>query len=287
MFKFILKFSLLFLLVSCDKEEIIPENPEQSQHYKEIKNAAYGTHIRNVMDVYLPANRTESTKMVLLLHGGGWTTGDKWEMEPFVDTTMMRENNIAFANMNYRLATQNEFKHPAQMEDIAAAMQFLKSKSQEWVFNKDTFAIVGASAGGHLALLYAYGFDTNKNIKLAVNCVGPMNFWVPEMLQDTARYLSVLGFLGKMHWEDEALWKNASPYFAANNQSPATLIFLGDQDAIVPINQGAEMQQKLNQWQIKNELTIYPGAGHGWWPASPAFTDTKQKISMWIKGELF
>lgn len=284
MIKSVLRFSLLFFLVACSKEEITPGQP---QYYQEVKNAVYGQNVRNVMDVYLPENRTTNTKMVLLLHGGGWTTGDKWEMEPFVDTTMMRENNIAFANMNYRLATQNEFKHPAQMEDIAAAIQFLKSKSAEWVFNKDTFAIVGASAGGHLALLYAYGFDTNKDIKLAVNCVGPMNFWAPEMLQDTARYLSVLGLLGKMHWEDEALWKNASPFYQVKEKAPATLIFLGDQDAIVPISQGQEMKQKLDDLLIKNELTIYPGAGHGWWPNSSAFSDTKNKISAFIKKELF
>lgn len=280
-------FFLLFIaiaLYSCQKENIVEGNAKE---YLEVKNAAYGIHERHVMDVYLPANRSKTTKMVILLHGGGWTTGDKWEMEPFVDTAMMHEANIAFANMNYRLATENEYKHPAQMQDIAAAIQFLKSKSDSWVFNKDTFAIVGASAGGHLALLYAYGFDTNKDIKLAVNCVGPMNFWVPEMLQDTARYLSVLGFLGKMHWEDEALWKNASPFYQVQENAPASLIFLGDEDAIVPVNQGQEMKQKLDALFIQNELTIYPGAGHGWWPNSAYFTDTKNKLKFWINQKLF
>lgn len=276
-----MKKSLLFcfiisVLFSCQKDN---ESPLLGSEFQSLKNVAYGTHEQQTMDVYLPANRSKTTKLILLLHGGGWTTGDKWEMDPFVDTTMMREANIGFVNMNYCLATQKDFKHPAQVQDVDAVLNFLQNKSQEWLFNPDTFGIVGASAGGHLAMLYAYGFDTQKRIHLVGNCVGPMNFWVPEMLQDTACYLSVLGFLGKMHWEDESLWKNASPFYQAKEGAPASLIFLGDQDAIVPVNQGQEMKQKLDGLSIKNGLTIYPGAGHGWWPSSAYFTDTKISCS--------
>ncbi len=273
---------LSFALFSCKKEDdSIP-----ATEYTELKNQAYGTHERHKLDIYLPANRSKNTKIVVLLHGGGWTNGDKWEMEPFVDTTMMREANIGFANMNYRLADATSFKHPAQMQDIDAVLSFLQQKSEEWIFNRDTFALVGASAGGHLSLLYAYGFDTQKRVHLVVNCVGPTDFWVPEMLQDTARYLSVYGFLGKMHSEDEALWKNASPFYQVTPNAPATLLFFGDQDNVVPVNQGAHLVQKLEELQIKNKLTIYPGAGHGWWPNSTYFTDTKQIIQTWIKEEL-
>jgi acetyl esterase/lipase len=288
-----LKKAPLFLLPiymmaisSCKKDEPLPPQPIPAVYYQQ-SDVAYGSHPRQKADVYLPAGRTQETPTVILIHGGGWTNGDKWEMQPFIDTTWMREENLAIVNMNYRLATATEFKHPAQVNDIGSLIAFLSSKSTEYNISPDRFALVGASAGGHLSMLYDYALDIDNKVKAVVNCVGPTDFVVPEILTDTTQYLSVYGLLGKVHWEDLPLWYSASPYHVCNPQSAPTAIFMGTADPIVPTSQGIKLKDRLDSLSVPAQYTEYTGAGHGWWPSSPQFNDTRLKIRTWLATYLY
>jgi len=273
-------FLLTGLVLSCSKDE---ENLSPDK-YTIKKDIAYGAHPQQKIDLYLPAGRSqEATRTLILIHGGGWTSGDKWEMDVFIDTSLMRKGNYAIVNMNYRLANETQFKHPYQMEDIRKVILFLRDHAADYHIHPGRFALAGASAGGHLALLYDYGYDQEDYVKAVISCAGPTNFAVPEILQDTSQYLSVYGYLGKTHWENLDLWYEASPYHRAGSNSAPTAIFMGEADHIVPLAQGQMMKARLDSLGVPVMYTQYAGAGHGWWPGGPYFPDTQYKILHWLE----
>lgn len=283
-----LKHSLKFIAIACIGLLIIQckkdEDKITSNDFYSKKNLSYGSHPQQKFDIYLPAQRDQAnTRTLILVHGGGWTSGERWEMDVFIDTAMMKRENIAVVNFGYRLATETQFKHPFQMEDITGMIQHLKENAEKYQINPDRFALLGASAGGHLSMLYDYGYDTDDNIRLVVNCAGPSNFVFEDLLKDTNQYITIYGYLGKTHWDDLDLWYNASPVHRATDKSAPTLLFYGEKDDLVPPLQGAWMKEKLDALHVPNQLTVYPGAGHGWWEYPPYFDDTKAKIAAWIR----
>ena len=138
---------ILAFIVSCKKDDGSEEDMSVS-----MLNVSYGTNAQQKMDVYLPATRSATTtKVMIMIHGGGWNTGDKVDFNEYVDSLKKREPSYAIFNINYRLANTPDL-FPAQELDVKAAVEFIYNKRQEYNIS-DKFVLVGGSAGGHLALL--------------------------------------------------------------------------------------------------------------------------------------
>lgn len=125
-----------------------------------VRNIAYGTHDRQVLDFY-QAESSESTPLVLHIHGGGWVNGDK-EGVPGLEQYL--EAGISVASINYRYTWQAQadgIEPPvkAPLEDAARALQFLRSKATEWNLNEKRIAATGESAGGCSSLWLAFHDD--------------------------------------------------------------------------------------------------------------------------------
>ena len=105
-------------------------------------NVAYGPHERNVLDFW-KADGDGPRPMLVFIHGGGWTSGDKSRtaalVKPFLD------KGISYAAINYRLSGHAPL--PAPVHDAAHAIQFLRSKAKAWNIQTDRIALTGASAG--------------------------------------------------------------------------------------------------------------------------------------------
>src|SRR5436190_20202373 len=94
----LLVLTVIVTLASCKKEDAVLAAQNQA-------NVAYGTDAAQKMDIYLPAGRSgSSTKVIILIHGGGWSTGDKADFNSYVDTLKRRLPGYAIFNINYRLA---------------------------------------------------------------------------------------------------------------------------------------------------------------------------------------
>lgn len=117
----------------------------------------YGPHERNVMDVWL-AKSDEPTPVLLSIHGGGFRAGNK-SVSPQVLQQCL-QSGISVVALTYRLS-QHEIA-PAQFHDVARALQFVRSKSQEWNLDKKRFASSGGSAGAGLSLWLAFHDDMAK-----------------------------------------------------------------------------------------------------------------------------
>ena len=110
-----LKFTFLgficsFILFSCSLENDfgIPDTDtlDPLQYYEEL-DIAYGNDAKQTFDIYLPAERENDTKVMILVHGGGWSGGDKSEMNTLKNLVRQEHPDVAVVNMNYRLADEN------------------------------------------------------------------------------------------------------------------------------------------------------------------------------------
>jgi len=259
----ILYFGLLCLLFSfCNCETTNPEieNETLPLAYKQLGNISYGDDARQVYDIYLPKDRNSNTKVVLLVHGGGWFEGDKVEMNGFKDFIQQNFPNMAVVNLNYRLVTGNENPHPMQVHDITAVVDHLKSKKQEYILGEE-LSFIGVSAGGHLSLLWSYAFDTAHQVNWVCSIVGPTNL-IDDNYQNTENQglKSMIGQFGT----DSDFLKSASPLYQVKSTSPPTALFYGGVDPLIPNSQWQALAARLTELEVPHELKVYENEAHGW-----------------------
>ena len=262
--KFLLLFSLLAIgLQSCSNTE--SDSPAikpqlDATAYTELLDVEYGSEERQKLDIYLPANRSTDTKVLILVHGGAWTSGQKENMNEIVDLIKAELPNLAIMNMNYRLASFGTPPFPMQIDDITLAVNFLKENKDNYVISND-IGFLGTSAGGQLSLLWSYAHDAENDVEMVASIVGPTNFTDPAYTE-TNEYdvFSLLAFFG-LDTSTEFL-KTVSPYHQATASSPPTVLFYGGNDELVPNSQGDDMEAKLNELDVTHSYTFYPNQGH-------------------------
>ncbi|MES2772908.1 MAG: alpha/beta hydrolase [Bacteroidota bacterium] len=250
-----------------------------------ISNVSYGASAQQNMDVYLPANRSvAATKLIIMIHGGGWTSGDKADFAQIVDTLKRRLPEYAIININYRLSANPNNLFPTQENDVKAAVQFILGKTDAYLIS-NKYVIVGASAGGHLAMLQAY-----KNSTVKPGAVVSF-FGISDM---AAMYnspvggnplisLSVAAAVGKTPAQDPALYASSSPinYINAASAIP-TIFFHGGADPLVGPAQSTVARDKLLSVGVAAQYVLYASGGHGDWNAA-TYTDAFNKVEAFIK----
>jgi acetyl esterase/lipase len=281
----IVLFSWLFM-ISCSKDESDMAPPDDNAA-KTMMNVAYGADAAQVMDIYLPAGRsTNTTKVMLLIHGGGWTGGDKNDplSFPFVDSIKRRLPAYAVFNINYRLSANPLNLFPTQEMDIKAATEFIVSKRSEYGIS-DKFVIVGASAGAHLAMLQSYKYNSVVKPKAVVSFFGPSDLL--DMYNNPVGGNTLISFtlgrtIGKTASEDPAIYNSSSPInFISSSTAMPTILLHGGLDPLVKPQQSIAVKDKLAQAGIASQYVFYPNAGHGDWDG-PTYTDAFNKIEVFL-----
>jgi len=267
------------IMTSCSKkseETVVAESI--------MKDVKYGSDAAQSIDIYLPAGRTTTdTKVILFIHGGSWSGGDKTDFNEAINAIRPQLTDYAIFTMNYRLANGGANRYPSQMDDIQAAINFINSKADDYKINPNKMALAGASAGAHLALLQAYKFNSNGKVKAVIDLFGPANLTtlynnhpIPAASQPV-----LVNFLGATPATNPTLYYEASPINYINAQAPPTLILHGDADFIVPIEQSNSLYAKLQLNQVKTEMKVYAGEGHGW--AGNNMNDTYSRTITFVK----
>jgi acetyl esterase/lipase len=250
----------------------------------DMKNVPYGSDSAQNMDIYLPARRdTSNTKVILFIHGGSWSGGDKNEFNDAIAAIRTRLPHFAIFNMNYRLSYKGLNRFPVQIEDLQSAINSIANRANEYKVNANKFCLVGASAGAHLALLEAYKNNMDGRIKAVVDMFGPVDLtalYNNHPIPDQARPVLV-NFLGATPSTNPDLYGQASPVNFVNTQTVPTKIFHGSDDIVVPLAQSDALKAKLQQNKVKVDLTVYSAEGHGWYGNN--LLDTYQKTVEFIK----
>ena len=268
---------MLIVFSSCDKDP-----SEQGLAATTMMNVSYGNDPAQKMDIYLPANRSEAnTKVMVLIHGGAWSTGDKTDFNQYVDTLKRRFPTYAIFNINYRLSINGTNVFPTQENDVKAAIDFIFSKRSEYRIS-ETFVYLGASAGAHLALLVGYKYNSPVKPKAIVDFYGPTN--MTDLYNNPASPLipasTIQEIVGATPTSNPTLYQQSSPINYVDQNSPPTIILHGGLDPLVRPTQSSALRDQLQIKGVGNQYILYPTEGHVW--VGPNLTDSFNRIQAFL-----
>ena len=227
---------------------------------------------KHLLDIYLPANATGKCPLLVFIHGGGWLVNDKYADMGYMGNTLsaILKQGIAIASIDYRWSTQAVF--PAQIQDCNRAVSFLYDNAEKYGLDKTRIALMGFSAGGHLASLqglsknndvaafFVPGSSKKFSFKAVVDFYGPSELIALKSGEDPKSPESVL--LGAAPLDRPDLAKIASPATYVDKNDPPFLIIHGEKDESVPYQQSKLLSGWLTVKGVKNELIIVKGAPH-------------------------
>ncbi len=209
---------------------------------------------------------------VVMIHGGGWSEGDKAGFD-----LGMARHGFLVATINYRLAPS--FRFPAMIEDVKGAIRFLRAHAAEYNLDPGRMALLGHSAGGHLAALAALagkeaGWDVGGNldhsseVQAVVELSGPADMKL-RFAADGPEGLGYTAF-------DPGQWETASPITWARADAPPFLVIHGKADGVVSIEQARILVEALRRAGATADFVPVSHAGHGFesigglaWPPIP------------------
>lgn len=214
-----------------------------------------------------------SRPAVILVHGGGWVSGDKWVQGGFAKA--MAQSGMCVMNINYRLAPQHVF--PAAVDDVRQALLFLSRHADQLSIDTDRIGLFGYSAGAHLSCLVAVMSDepgTTRTLSSAWPVDDPRWSQMPPILcvcgggtpcdfrdiPPDSRALAY--FLGGSQSEVPDNYIGASPAAHVSPGDPPIRLIHGDKDIIVPIEGSRVFLAGLRSAGVDSELTIVEGEGH-------------------------
>lgn len=230
------------------------------------------------LDLYRPTGgdltQAAATPLIVWVHGGAWRAGDRSSMP----LPALVAKGYAVASIDYRLTTSAPF--PANIHDIKAAIRFLRANAKKYEIDADRIVVAGASAGGHLAALAGLTLgnpelegkvgehlQTSSAVRAIVSFFGASNL-TTILSQSTPHGLSVRVpalqlLLEGSPDEKPVLAKLASPVFQLDAKDPPVLLFHGDEDKQMPIEQAQELKRACDAAGIRCESYVVKGAGHG------------------------
>lgn len=231
-----------------------------SDQARSLANVAYGSDPAQVMDLELPAGRTGSTPVVVFIHGGGWSGGDKSIFLP-VDLQRFTAAGYATANINYRVAN-GTVHDPVLSQDVTAALDFLAARADEYQVSASRYGLVGHSAGAHLALLAGYRYDPTRRIKAIASLAGPTDLTDATWLSVPGVRFTIENYLGVTQAQAPERWTGASPLLVVTGSAPPTVLLYGQQDVLVPFAQGDRLVARLRELSVPVDAHVFPSYNH-------------------------
>ncbi|WP_373097038.1 alpha/beta hydrolase fold domain-containing protein [Zhongshania sp.] len=216
----------------------------QGLSYKTVNTQSLGG------DLYIP-NTSGLKPAVVVVHGGGWTnrSGDMGG----ISRRLAKAGFVVF-NITYRLAP--EHRHPAQIEDVSAALEWLYSHAGKYQIDQQRISGWGYSAGAHLILMA--GLNRQQPPYLSSIVAGG----TPADLTAWPNSPLVLKLIGEPMSEAKAAWQNASPVNHVSSNSPPVFLYHGQWDTLVEIEQMTMMKSALAEKNIPVESYTVKFLGH-------------------------
>ena len=244
-----------------------------------VNNLSYAndSNKKHLLDIYLPPGEKARRPLIVWIHGGAWMLNDKYADMGYMKNTLRGfiDRGFVVASIDYRYSTEAIF--PAQIQDCNQALEYLHQHAGDYKIDPDKIALIGFSAGGHLASLLALshnndvkdfvpaGMQTHFRIKCVLDFYGPSDFIMLASVPDTSivnerNPVSIL--LGATPLLRPDLAKKASPVTYIDRNDPPFLIVQGEKDESVPNTQSKILSSWLTVSGVKNELIVVPNAPH-------------------------
>lgn len=227
---------------------------------------------RVAMDVVEPLEGRGPFPTVVLIHGGGFRAGSRESWLPVA--YRLAQNGYVAATVSYRLSPRHQY--PAHLEDVKAAVRFLRANSARFRIDPSHIGASGGSAGGTLALLLGLTadyapyegsgphLDQSSKIQAVVNFYGATDFtksYAPGASVDAAEVLPM--FLGGDLEHSRPLHIQSSPLYWVTPDDPPVLTIHGTKDRYVGYDQGVAVTERLGQARVHAELLTLKDRDHG------------------------
>ncbi len=229
---------------------------------------------RLLLDLYLPDNISGPYPVIVWVHGGGWRSGSKENVQGIFLTL----SGYALVSINYRLSHQSPF--PAQIHDCKAAIRWIRENAALFSLDPTHIGVWGASAGGHLASLLGTTepadslegdvgglYGVSSQVHAVCDWYGHSNlttiFLYPSIIDHGSPNGPESRLLGAPILDNLDLAWRASPIAYVSSDDPPFLIMHGTDDVNVPYQQSVELDSALRYAGVPVEFHSYPGEGHG------------------------
>jgi acetyl esterase/lipase len=217
-----------------------------AQDFETRKSVEYAVHdgVRLAGDLYLP-RAAGPHPAIVAIHGGGWQIGSPIGYQHW--GPYLASRGYALFAISYRLSKPGQKTFPEALQDVRAAIQFLKGRGGELRINPERIGVMGDSAGGHLAALVALAGEhpnfagsksgPSTSVKVAIPIYGVFDMyqqWLHD-LESRPRDSIVEKFIGVSAIDDKRPYFDASPlsYVSSKNRGTSFLIVWGTRDDIV------------------------------------------------------
>ncbi|HVZ71534.1 MAG TPA: alpha/beta hydrolase [Polyangia bacterium] len=227
------------------------------------------------LDVYKPSTADARVPAVVVIHGGGWTAGDKGDASR--TSAWLAARGYAVFDVQYRLAPPPTWQ--AAVGDVKCAIGWVKTRAREAGVDVDParVALLGRSAGGHLALLAAYAPDDptlppscpvegDTRVSAVISFYGLADLaWAwdnpgyPHVFDTRAR---LTHFLGAAARDVPDRVRAVSPIERITTGAPRTLLVHGARDRIVAVEHTARLAERLRSLGVPNDVLVIPYAQH-------------------------
>ena len=242
------------------------------------KDISYGDKESNKFDLYVPKdNSKENYGLVVYLHAGGFTTGDKSDDKQILQ--WLCSKGYVTAGINYTLRTdENNASVYSQSIEIKEAIPVVVEEAKKLGYNLDDMVISGGSAGGTLAMLYAYR-DAEESpipVKMMFEMVGPPSFFAEDW--DTygldKNNEAAAGLFGVMLGSEinkeiigtdelQEVMKPISAYAWINQNSVPSVIAYGKYDKVCPFKTARHLVNALEENNVDYKYFEATHSGHG------------------------
>jgi acetyl esterase/lipase len=236
------------------------------------------------LDIYLPDEGEGPFPVILNIHGGGFDLGDKCDIKVLTFLKGL-ERGYAVVSVNYRLSSEAIF--PAGLQDVKAAIRWLRAHSEQYHLDGSRIAACGGSSGGNYAAMLCLTANVTEfddlslgnpeypcNVQVAVDWFGPTDFLkMDEQLDESGFGPSDHSeadspesrYLGARLSDVPLKVEIANPMTYIHKHMPPILIQHGRLDTMVPVQQSMMFVEKLEKYvgHDRFEFDILEGAGHG------------------------
>lgn len=239
------------------------------------------------IDIFKPLEHANH-HAILLVHGGGWSSGNKTHLQPLAKALALK--GYLTATVEYRLSP--EVLYPAGVLDIYTAIGWLNSQAEALNFNPTKLSILGGSSGGHLASLVAYAAEHNiylpesnkLHFEAVIDMDGVLDVASGEGLiaEDKAGQpdTAMARWLGGNYANKTLLWQTVSiPQYITENSPPMLFISSGQSRFKAGFTQ---LEQKLTAYDIQVNIINLDNTAHPFWLFEPWFSQIIEPIDQFL-----
>lgn len=223
---------------------------QQKVLYKQIDNISLYINIQYPVSM----DTTKLYPAIVFYFGGGWNGGDLAQFQPHANYFSQR--GMVCILVDYRVKNRQKTSPFESLKDAKSAIRYIRKHSGKFHINPDKIVAAGGSAGGHLAAASAFIEGYNENTDdLLVSCApNALVLFNPVIDNGPGGY----GYerIGEK-------FKDFSPLHNIKAGAPPTIMFLGTNDELIPVETAKYYQKIMEKVKSRCDLHLYEGQGHG------------------------